>query len=218
MHRFERIWQERLKENFREKGNDRVRELLHDTDLCEPGFSSGLLKELKAETGDKAAAEAMMAVSCEYPQAELDEIKDEYEKTKDIKLAHAMLQKKFDYFLKEVMLLDQKLIEEIQKRKWGLAGKLEGNTITVAKIPKSSFIYEYFAEKDPEKRRNLYCHCPRIRDFIGKEDIDPVYCYCGAGFYKKIWEYITGKQTSIKMSKSVLKGDDHCQFVIDIIE
>lgn len=218
MHRFERIWQERLKENFRARGNKKVKEMLHDVNLCEPGFSSGLLKDLKKEVGDKQVSEAMMAVSCEYPQTELEDIKAEYNKTKNLKTAHELLQAKFDYFLRDVMLLDQKLIEEIQKRKWGLAGELKGSTITVSKIPKSSFIYEYFAEKDPEKRRNLYCHCPRIREFIGKEDIDPVYCYCGAGFYKKIWEYITGKKASVKMTKSVLKGDDHCQFVININE
>ena len=127
-----------------------------------------------------------------------------------------MLQKKFDYFLREVLKLEEDLLAEIKVRNWGAAGKLEGNTIIAAKIPKSGYIKEYFKATDPETRKKLYCHCPHIRPYIGKEDIDPIYCYCGAGFYKNIWEYITGKKVDVKLNKSILKDDYHCQFILKV--
>jgi len=46
-------------------------------------------------------------------------------------------------------------------------------------------------------QRQYYCHCPRIRDVLkGGETIPVLYCYCGAGFYKGIWEEILQKQSS----------------------
>ena len=53
--------------------------------------------------------------------------------------------------------LDEKLIEEILKRGWGLAGVKKGNTIIATKIPKSGYLAEYMKETDPEKRRRYYC-------------------------------------------------------------
>lgn len=216
MHRFERIWQERLKENFRELGNQKVKELLHNVDLCEPGFSSNLLKKLKEEVGEVLAEETMMKVSCEYPVSELEDIRKEFLENNDLEKAHSMLQEKFDYFLSKILQLDDATIGEIHGRKWGLAGELRDRAITVSKLPKSGFLKEYFESEDKEERRRIYCHCPRIRDFIGKEDIDPVYCYCGAGFYRKVWQYITEKEVNVKMTKSIVSGDDHCQFIIEI--
>jgi hypothetical protein len=73
------------------------------------------------------------------------------------------------------------------------------------------------SEKDPEKKRALYCHCPRIREAIAsKTELSPTYCYCGAGFYKKIWEYILQQPVKVELLESVLKRDDVCRIAIHL--
>jgi predicted hydrocarbon binding protein len=45
-----------------------------------------------------------------------------------------------------------------------------------------------------------------VRDALKiKETISPTYCYCGAGFYKGIWEEILQKPVEVKLLESVLK-------------
>jgi len=72
-------------------------------------------------------------------------------------------------------------------------------------------------EPDPEKKRALYCHCPRIRDVLKtSQTIPPIYCYCGAGFYKGMWEEILQEPVEVELLESVLKGDDVCKVAVHL--
>jgi hypothetical protein len=161
--------------------------------------------------------EIMTRCACQYPRSDLQEIKGKYEATQDIDLAHKMLQAKFTTFLKNGLELDNGIAAEILRRGMGLAGKKEGETIVATKIPKSGLIREYFAEIDPVKKRAIYCHCPRIRDALKTGTlISATYCYCGAGYYKGIWEEILQQPVKVELLESVLKGDDVCKVAIHL--
>jgi hypothetical protein len=161
--------------------------------------------------------EIMTGCACRYPESDLKEIRKAYEETRNIDQVHGMLKEKFVSFLKNTLKLDDQLVKEIMNRGWGLAGVKKGNTILATKIPKSSNLIEYMNETDPVKRRALYCHCPRIRDAIESQiKISPTYCYCGAGFYKAIWEYILQKPVKVELLESVLRGDDVCKIAIHL--
>ena len=74
---------------------------------------------------------------------------------------------------------------------------------------------KYMQETDPEKRRQYYCHCPRVRDALENgETISPTYCYCGAGFYRAIWEEILQKPVEVEVLESVLDGGEVCKIAI----
>ena len=89
------------------------------------------------------------------------------------------------------------------------------NTIIAIKIPKSGYLVEYMKETDPEKKRQYYCQCPRIRDVLKtSETISTTYCYCGAGFYKGIWEEILQKPVEVEVLESVLQGDEVCKIAV----
>jgi hypothetical protein len=175
----------------------------------------GVMERLDALVDEKKKVEIMTGCACQYPQSDLEDIRKAYQKYKDIDLTHKMLQKKFISFLKNILKLDDELIQDIVNRGWGLAGVKKGNTIIATKIPKSGDLTEYFKEKDPEKKRAMYCHCPLIREAIGSNvSIPPTYCYCGAGFYKGIWEYILGQKVKVEVLESVLQGGDVCKIAI----
>jgi hypothetical protein len=134
-------------------------------------------------------------------------------------MAHQLLQEQFESFLKVSLKLDDELIETIVKRGWGLAGEKDGKTIIATKMPKSGFLVDYMNEADPEKKRQYYCHCPRVRDILRtSEIISQVYCYCGAGFYKGIWEEIMQKSVDVEVLESVLGGDEVCKIAINLPE
>ena len=100
-------------------------------------------------------------------------------------LTHRLLQEKFEKLLRGTLNLSDEHFESVVSRGWGLAGIKEDDTITTTKIPKSGFLVQYLDESDPLKKREYYCHCPRIRDAVGHGETLPlIHCYCGAGFYK----------------------------------
>lgn len=158
----------------------------------------------------------MTRCSCQYPKGELQDAKNAYTKTGDIAVVHQMLQKKFVLFLQTTLGLDDDIIDDIIARGWGLAGVLQSDAIIATKIPKSGYLREYLAERDPDKKRALYCHCPRVRSILATHDavLSPTYCYCGGGFYKGIWEEILGRDVRVELQKTVMQGDDVCQFKV----
>jgi hypothetical protein len=159
----------------------------------------------------------MVDCHCSYPLQDLLDVKMAYRVHGDLDQALAMLQDKFERFLQEDLKLEEELVRTITAQGWGLAGRRDGKTIIATKIPKSSYIREYFEEKDPEKKRKIYCHCPRVRDEVGSDRQLPMaYCYCGAGFYQGIWEEILGEKVEVEMLESVMQGDEVCKIAVHL--
>jgi len=161
--------------------------------------------------------EILLGCACQYPKLTLLTMREAYAATGDVDLVHKMLQEEFEWFLAHTLQLDGDLVAEIVRRGWGTAGVKDGNTIIATKIPKSGFLVEYMHETDPEKKRQYYCHCPRVREVLKTSDsLSPTYCYCGAGFYKGIWEEILQKPVQVEVLESVLKGDEVCKIAITL--
>ena len=95
-------------------------------------------------------------------------------------------------------------------------GVRQGDRIICTKVPFDPI--RYYAEKDPVLRRYHYCHCPLVRSAIknGKPRISSTFCYCSAGFTKVPWEVIFDGPVEVEVLRSVLDGDDRCEFAISI--
>jgi predicted hydrocarbon binding protein len=63
-----------------------------------------------------------------------------------------------------------------------------------------------------EKTRDT-CNCPLIR---GK-DAPEILCNCSLGTQKKIYESLFNRPVTVKLEKSVLRGDDRCSFTIQLL-
>ena len=178
-------------------------------------WTMGAMQRLNSLVDEERRKMVMTGCACQYPKSDLQEIKERYQATEDINLAHRMLQEQFESFLRDTLELSEELIEEIVSRGWGSAGIRRGNTIIATKIPKSGYLVEYMKETDPEKKRRYYCHCPRVREIIQTSGtISVTYCYCGAGFYKGIWEEILQRPVEVEVLESVLKGDEVCKIAV----
>lgn len=172
------------------------------------------LDSLVDEDGRRAI---MIGCACRYPRADLEPMRQAYAATGDVDRAHRMLQEQFESFLRDTLQLDEGMVADVVSRGWGAAGVREGDRIVATKIPKSGYLVAYMQETDPERRRQLYCHCPRVRDVLKTGGtLSPTYCYCGAGFYKGIWETILEQPVEVELLESVLDGDEVCKVAIHL--
>jgi len=223
---FERVWLARFSSRLDEIAGEETRnEVMKGSDGLSSHSSRGeviawskeAMERLDTLVEDKDRKEILTGCACRYPKSDLREIRRRYEITRDVDPVHRMLQAQFEAFLRDALQLSDKLTEEIVSRGWGLAGVKKGNTIVATKIPKSGYLIEYMNETDPEKRRQYYCHCPRIRAVLQtSETISPTYCYCGAGFYKGIWEEILQRHVEVEVLETVLKGDEVCKIAVHL--
>lgn len=108
--------------------------------------------------------------------------------------------------------VDEVLAALQEDRFWYARPKREGNLIIETKLPYNEAAYA--KAKTDEERRKAACHCSMIRDSL--DGISPTYCYCGAGWYRQFWEGVLGQQLEIDLVKSLVKGDDVCQFAIHL--
>jgi predicted hydrocarbon binding protein len=168
---------------------------------------------LKLETivPEKQRKQIYSECSCRYPKEKLKKIKSTFSETKDIKLVHKMLQDQF-----ELDIVDEPFREKIIENKFGFAGILENNTLILMKMPKNPS--DYFSTGDIQEKRYFYCHCGRVKKQIreNKQTYSEDYCYCGAGFFKNIWEEVLGKEVKIDVIETVLKGSSVCKFMIQL--
>jgi hypothetical protein len=222
---FEHQWQQKLLESTRAAAGSAAFENAAEAagDVMEKGavaWTAACVRELESLCGEETTREIMAGCACKYPVELLKDVREHFEQTRSVLDAHGMLRERFEAFLKHTLKLDSVLARSILERGWGLAGRyVDEQTVVATKIPKSAFIAEYFATEDPLERRRLYCHCPRIRQAIASEEgdsIPKVYCYCGAGFYKGIWEEITQAPVEIEVLESVLEGGEVCTIRVSL--
>jgi hypothetical protein len=180
-------------------------------------WSQEAMARLDTLVDEEKRREIMTGCACQYPKSNLQEMRKKYERTKDLDLVHGMLQAQFESFLTHTLALDDALVQDIVRRGWGAAGVRQGRTIIATKIPKSGHLLEYEQERDPARKRQLYCHCPRIRDILkSAETISPTYCYCGAGFYKGMWEEILQQPVQVEVLETVLHGGQVCKIAVHL--
>jgi effector-binding domain-containing protein len=98
---------------------------------------------------------------------------------------------------------------------WGRAPRREGRIIYSTKAPRDPQAYDN--ARSEAEAKSAYCFCPIVRNRLDRS-MPPTFCYCGAGWYRQQWEGATGKAVSISIVKSILKGDDECQFAIRLPE
>jgi effector-binding domain-containing protein len=160
----------------------------------------GAMERLDSMVGDEdTRRDIMITVGDQFPRTRIQMLRDIYQRTGDL-----------DGLL-EIMRADRTLGD----LSWYEAPVREGNVIHVTKDPYSP--EEYQKATSENGKRAAYCHCGRLREAIRTGmTMSRTYCYCGAGWYKQLWEGILGQPVRIEVVKSVLQGDDRCSFAIHL--
>lgn len=223
---FERYWLDKLGNCIEAVGGANIRQQIMDgsqilsddtprADII--AWTQSAMQRIESIMDEDQQKQIMTDCACQYPKENLQEMRQTYADTGDIRLVHQMLLDQFKSFLQHSLKLSDEMIADILSRGWGAAGILQEDRIIATKIPKSGNLRQYMEETDPIKNRALYCHCPRIRDILkSDEKLSATYCYCGAGFYKGMWEEILQQPLEVELLQSVLKGDHVCQVAIHL--
>jgi Family of unknown function (DUF6144) len=220
---FERTWLDKLSNNIEAHVGAQIRDtvmagsekLSADTPVSEViAWTNGAMVRLKTSVSERQFHDIMTECACQFPVAGLADLRKTYAETKDLPLVHRQLQELFERSIKAYKQLSDDDLAHIQRNHWGMAGRLEGNAIYATKIP--SNYHAYMKASDRVEKRFLYCHCPRIREVIKTPDADLTadYCYCGAGYYRALWEEILQRPVRVEVDASVLKGDDVCRIIV----
>lgn len=224
----DRAWMEKFRTYLDETVGEEIREVVirggenlsaESSRLEVIEWTQQAMERMDSLVDERTSCSILSACACHYPKANLQEIKAVYAATKDIDRVHAMFQDQFESFLRNTIGVSEEMLAEIVDRGFGAAGIKQGNTIISTKIPKSGYLIEYMNETDPEIRRQIYCHCPRVREAV-KDNlmISTNYCCCGAGFYKGIWEEILQRPVEVEVLESVLSGGEVCKIIIYLPE
>jgi len=91
----------------------------------------------------------------------------------------------------------------------------EGDKLLVTKVPYDPAGMEQAATA--AERRARYCHCGLVRALIETGQPGPAtFCHCGCGWHQQLWEGILDAPVRVELLKSVLLGDDTCEFAIHL--
>ena len=223
---FERAWLRKFSLCLEEVAGQEIRDqVLRDSEALFSGSSRnevihwtrGAMERLDSLVEEPRRRAILTGCACQYPRSALQGPRKAFEETGDIDLAQRVLQEQFEALLRETLQLEEEMVQDVVGRGWGSAGVRQGSTIIATKIPKSGYLLEYMREEDPAKKRQLYCHCPRVRDVLKSSvTVSPTYCYCGGGFYKGIWEEILQQPVEVELLESVLQGDEVCKFAVHL--
>lgn len=157
---------------------------------------SSAISRLDDVTDESQKHDILTECGHRFPEERLRKPRAAYERTKDI---------------------DEVLVAMAEDPWFGKPHR-EENTIYSTKGPINPEGYEN-ATSNLEKKCN-YCFCGVVRESLMNPDIDisPTYCYCGAGWYRGIWERITGKPVKVEILESILNGDNVCSFAIHLFQ
>lgn len=163
--------------------------------------------------------EVLTRCSHVLPESIIKELREVYERHHDLEELREFWQKRFIRELKDVHRpMPEEWLSRVMGEHWGQVGSREGSIVIATKIPEN--MRGYFEARDERERGYHYCHCDRIRAVhrMGDFGISPTYCYCGGGFYKSNWERLLRRRVRVEVLKCLLKGDDVCQFAIQLPE
>jgi effector-binding domain-containing protein len=91
-----------------------------------------------------------------------------------------------------------------------------GNVLYMRKNP---FNPEGYANAvTPAERRKAYCHCPFVHPYLDQipAKLSPTFCFCGAGWYRRLWEGILSQPVKIEHVETLLRGNDQCNLTITL--
>jgi effector-binding domain-containing protein/predicted hydrocarbon binding protein len=147
------------------------------------------LHKLDEIASEKQKYEALSCCGHEFPVELIHEMRNFYRETKSIDtLIQAM--KDGHHFYPKL--------------------RREGRIIYDRKGPARRDAFEK-AQTRAEKQTAV-CFCPLIKDMW--DEMPGTFCYCAAGWPKRLFEGILETPLKIEVTKALTKGDDYCEFAI----
>jgi effector-binding domain-containing protein len=132
--------------------------------------------------------------------------------------AHVFPQERIDHLraIYQRGVFDDILREMYADDFWYEKPARRGNVLQVHKNPCNPEGYEKAVT--PAERRKAYCHCSFVHPYLDEipSKLSPTFCFCGAGWYTRLWEGILGQPVRVEHVETLLKGNDQCTLTITL--
>jgi hypothetical protein len=151
----------------------------------------GALDRLDALVPDESSRyEIMTRCSCDCADGLIGGLKQQFAEHKDIDL----------------------LLEQMYKNPFYVRPVRKGRVVFFTKV--AAHPAECDAAETDDEKKYLYCHCGFVR--AAQEPVSKTHCFCSAGWYRRIFAGIFETDVKVVPHKSVLQGDDSCQFAMHL--
>lgn len=112
--------------------------------------------------------------------------------------------------------IDDVLREMYRDPDWYESPVRKGNQLHMRKVPFDAEAYSKAIT--PTEQRQAYCHCAFVRPYLTESPakISPSFCWCGAGWYRRLWEGVLGQPIQVEQIETLVKGNDCCTLVITL--
>lgn len=148
------------------------------------------LERLKEESTPEEQFQILSHIALIRPLEEINQYKQKYLENHKIQDVITLLKSKLNWIVEPVV---------------------KDNYIQISKVARNRDGFDKARNQD-EKRAH-YCFCRLISEAINLPNIDPIFCFRAAGWAAQLWEEILQKPViNSEIVKSVLKGDDYCDF------
>ncbi len=133
--------------------------------------------------------------------------------------AHVFPQERIDHLralYEQNHAIDDVLRDMHHDHFWYEKPKRRGNVLYMRKNP---FDPEGYAKAEtPAARRKAYCHCPFVHPYLDEipSKMSTSFCFCGMGWYRRLWEGVLGCAIKISHVETLLKGNDQCTLTITL--
>ena len=113
-------------------------------------------------------------------------------------------------------MITPEVVEMVRANPEIQSGVRDGDYIYLAKIPYAPV--EFLRTSDPKLRRYYQCHCTLARASIVEDTpaVDPLFCYCSAGFEKLPFDVIFDQPVEVEVLETALGGDERCRFRVKL--
>jgi hypothetical protein len=112
--------------------------------------------------------------------------------------------------------IDDVLREMYQDPAWYEDPVRRGNVLYMRKVPYDPEGYATGTTK--AERRRAYCHCRFVRPYLDEipSKLSPTFCWCGSGWYRRLWEDLLGQPVTIEHVETLIQGNDQCTLTITL--
>jgi len=189
-----------------------------------PRFTQKVMERLEAKLGKKRCREVLSSNLHFVPDEAFLSSKKAFQKSKNVDSFLKSRRKEYVEELEEhakhktlyyTQEVDDEVVEYVRRTPTCQVGVREGDVIYVTKIPYMA--KKYLHENNERMKRYYACHCAWVREAIKSGmEISPEFCYCSAGFEKRLWDVIFDRPVKAEVLQTVLKGDSICRFAIHI--
>jgi predicted hydrocarbon binding protein len=152
-------------------------------------IKEALLKLDEIATEDQKY-EALSLCGHQFPQELIDQMRDLYIKTKNLDTVIQAMHDGHPFYPKML--------------------RGEGNVIYNKTGPANKAALE--KAKTREERMKATCFCPLLKDVW--DEMPGSFCYCAAGWPRRLFEGILEQPVRVEVTKALTKGDDFCEFAI----